>query len=70
MVLFAPTKQSRIKCEKIPLNNLFDKILHEYVQYSVPVGNATLRKNEGYGESIRNAFMCILHIQFGASEKA
>ena len=61
MVLFAPTKQSRIKCEKIQLNNSFDKILHEYVRYSVPVGNITLGKTRDMAKAFA-MLLCVFYI--------
>ena len=40
------------------------------VPYSIVVENITVEETEEYVQSICNAFMCFLYVQFGVSKKA
>ena len=59
MALLPPTNHPRMECEKTQINNSFESILDEDVQYSIVVKNITARRNKGYVQSICNTFIYI-----------
>ena len=61
MALFAPTNQPQIKCEKIQLNNSFDKILDEGVRYSVAVENITVGETRDMVKAFA-MLLCVFYI--------
>ena len=68
---FALTNQPRTKCKKIQLNNSFKLVLDEDVRHIFSCSRKSNRwRNEGYVQSVCNAFKWILNIQFGISGKA
>ena len=58
VTLLASTNQPRIKCEKIYLNNSFESILDEDVQYSMLVENITAEETR----DMFNAFAMLLYV--------
>ena len=68
---FALTNQPRTKCKTIQLNNSFKLVLDEDLRYIFSCSRKSNRwRNEGYVQSVCNAFKWFLNIQFGISGKA
>ena len=58
LTLLAPSKHSRIKCEKTQINNSFESILDKDVPYSIVVENITAEETRDMFKAFPMHFSC------------